>query len=651
MATRRGTSKKDKLKGTNANDKLIGLGGDDILDGRGGKDKLVGGPGNDTLKGGKGDDVLKGGPGLDTARYAAAIDADDVTFSGGKWTVTAGAEGRDTLDGMEIIEGSAGRILLVGGGGFATVQAAASAALDGDTILIGVGTYSEQVVLAGLDNVTLIGKGAVTIQAPADLVETARSNNDRELHAVVTVIDGTNVQMLNVDIDGDGRGNTIDEGGGAGTAQFNGVLYRNASGALTDVNITGVRSPYGTGTTADGFPVLQSGFSTVAIRIDNDTRLPFSMTRGSVTDFGNAGLVLVGVDASISGVTITGGGSQNAVRQTGIQLSNATGTVTGNVISQLGYIGPPPHAFGIQASAASDLVVTGNTITGTNATVPSAVAIAIAFTPADGANAGGNISGNTISHVDVGISVAGSVTPTAIGIGTNDISNLDGSNLLAFALDYTPTASLPTVHVITGTSLTDSITGGSGADTLDGGTGGDNLRGEAGADLIDAGSFGDGTDFIGYDGVDDYGDTIVDFDGGTFGDRLLLLSSLSTAFNDIGTNFFFDAGYSSSNASTGVAADLDTTYEGLVMTGGVHDGIATASLTDAAAVAAAFNSEFAITASSGQDALLIIHDVAGTKFSAWQYVEGGGAEIQAGELTLIALVSTDQVAFDPVFFF
>ena len=80
MATRRGTSKKDKLKGTNANDKLIGLGGDDILDGRGGKDKLVGGPGNDTLKGGKGDDTLTGGPGDDTLNGGAGVDT--AVFSG-----------------------------------------------------------------------------------------------------------------------------------------------------------------------------------------------------------------------------------------------------------------------------------------------------------------------------------------------------------------------------------------------------------------------------------------------------------------------------------------------------------------------------------------------------------------------------------------
>lgn len=649
MATKRGTSKKDKLKGTNAPDKLIGLAGDDILDGRGGKDKLVGGPGNDTLKGGKGDDVLKGGPGLDTARYAAAIDADDVTFSGGKWTVTAGAEGRDTLDGMEIIQGSAGRILLVGGGGFATVQAAADAARDGDTILIGAGTYSEQVVLDGLDDVTLIGKGAVTIQAPADLVETARSSNDRELHAVVTVIDGTNVQLRNVDIDGDGRGNTIDEGGGAGSAQFNGVLYRNASGALTDVDVTGVRSPYGTGTTADGFPVLKGGFGGVAVRVDNDAERAFSMSGGTVDDFHSVGLVLINVDVDVSGVTITGTGTQ-AVRQTGIQLSGATGAIDGNTVTNIGFLGSSP-ALGIDVTAASVLDITGNVITGTNAAVPTAFFHGISFHDTDGPNTGGTVSGNTITAVDRGLVVQGDVTPDEIHFAANTFAGLDNTDQLTFAIYYTPDPALATVHTPVGSALADVLTGGSGVDSIDGGLGGDNLTGGAGADFIDAGSFGDGRDFIFYVSVDDFGDTIVAFDGGNIGDWLLLRGTLATMLDDIDTNAFLDQRFSSGTSATGIAADLDTTYEGLVMTGGVHDGIATASLTDAAAVAAAFNTEFAITASVGQDAVLIIHEFAMTRFSAWQYVEGGGAEIQAGELTLIALVSTDQVAFDPVAFF
>lgn len=77
-------------------------------------------------------------------------------------------------------------ILVVGAGGFATIQLAVNAAQDGDTIAVEAGIYVEQVIVDDKDGLTIrAAVGAeVTIQAPADLVETARSSSDREIHAV-----------------------------------------------------------------------------------------------------------------------------------------------------------------------------------------------------------------------------------------------------------------------------------------------------------------------------------------------------------------------------------------------------------------------------------------------------------------------------------
>ena len=93
----------DRLTGSEDNDLLVGLGGDDTILGLSGKDLIFGGFGEDILEGGSDDDLIFGGFGKDTAKYSQQ--QEDFIFKGNPDEFQViGAEGRDTLRGIELLE-------------------------------------------------------------------------------------------------------------------------------------------------------------------------------------------------------------------------------------------------------------------------------------------------------------------------------------------------------------------------------------------------------------------------------------------------------------------------------------------------------------------------------------------------------------------
>jgi VCBS repeat-containing protein len=191
----------------------------------------------------------------------------------------------------------------------------------------------------------------------------------------------------------------------------------------------------------------------------------------------------------------------------------------------------------------------------------------------------------------------------------------------------------------------DTLNGGSGNDTLNGGAGGDTLIGGDGADTIDTGAADDNVqDVIEFSSASEFGDTVHNFDAtGTAGqiDLIRFTGQLNLDLDD-GTNnnaFLFATG---NNGAGKVNVDLgedNSDVEALLLSG--SEGVATANLGNAAAVAAAFNAEFnMISSSSGanDDALLVINATDSTSFSVWRYIETATPNsIQASELTLIGI--------------
>ena len=106
----------DELRGGDGDDLMGGQDGDDFIDGGLGRDTIFGDAGDDRILGGAGDDRLDGGGGLDTAVFRGARSAYTITTSNGVTTVS-GADGTDTLFGIERLQFDDGVITASGPAG------------------------------------------------------------------------------------------------------------------------------------------------------------------------------------------------------------------------------------------------------------------------------------------------------------------------------------------------------------------------------------------------------------------------------------------------------------------------------------------------------------------------------------------------------
>jgi Ca2+-binding RTX toxin-like protein len=538
----------DIINGDAGDDVAYGGAGADQLNGGADMDVLLGEAGADTFNGGTGNDYLLGGGDTDTAVFPNALTAaliTDVTgvtvpgqgvFNG--WNVNGGADGIDFINDVEIVQGSAGRFLLVGNGGFDTIQAAVDASIDGDTILIATGTYSEQVVIDSKHDLTLRpATGAtVTIMAPGGTLATTATSpySGRSLHGVVTVIESDNVVLQDLTIDGNTAAANIADGAG----DFEGVAYINSSGGLENVDVLNVRD-------AEPLFGLQRGNGVLVLNspLLLPPALTFFMHNSTVSNFQKNGVTIFNAAIDVSGNTVTGVGVHAVQAQNGIQIGdNITGSIVNNTITGLGYAPAVPDVFlgsGILilgdstfGDRASTVAVTDNTVTGASATAQ----FMAVYTESGVVGQLAQVYRNTLSNALIGIY---EYVPTTFG--GNPLADIDGprddepntytnvgTNL---KLDSEALTALPETQV--GTIGHDVMEGGAGADTFSASGGPDILRGRGGIDNLIGGA-GNDTIFGG-----DGGDTI---NGGDDVDVLLGDSGNDILNGDAGADYIYGGG-------------------------------------------------------------------------------------------------------------
>ena len=473
----------ENATGGSANDTITGSSGNNVLAGNGGADTFVATAGLDTIDGGEG---------LDTVSFSGNYSSYTVSWVDGVATVTDGSGNVTVIEDAGTLLFADKNVFLVddASADFGTIQSAVNAAgaqTNGQDslILVDSGTYTEQVVVDNIDNLSIVALTEnVYVKAVADVVETGRTASGAEAHAVVTVLNSSNVTLTGINVDGDGRGDTVSESGGAGQANFYGVFYRNSSGGLTNVDIVGVRDAT--------FSGVQRG---VGLVVNNDALQNFSVAGGSISDFQKNATAFTKANLDINGLVITGAGATGVTAQNGLQIVDSTGTVTNVTVTDIGYTG---------AGWASSLVLLFNNtnLSLANSIITGPETDSVTYGVVVSGAVGGAVTGNTISNVALGVYAYGAIDPN-VTIDGNTVSGLNAYSWAA-GIDFEPAPS-DVDYTVSGSAAADYMVGQDGDDTFTGGAGDDYLAGGAGDDTLYGGD--DNDTLAGGDGADNlFGD-------------------------------------------------------------------------------------------------------------------------------------------------
>ena len=450
---------------------------------------------DNVITGNSGNNVLDGGTGADTAVYTSLLTLADLVFnsSAGTWTVTGGiAGGTDTLSGIEFVQHSGGRFVLIdpnpAHGGFLDVPAAVAAGAGtqpGDAFVFATAPTSVDIQLntnQDLDftvpydvptTVTLTGNGTahVTTGSGADFVVTGSGADTIHTGGGNDVVDaGGGDDAI---VGGQGGGDDVYDGG----TGVNTVEYPSATNSIT-VDLRAI----------DRFAQQTIDHDGAGPNVDTIGAL---LTAAGYPDphiaVGYAEGVDIGTDVLINIQNVTGGAGNDTI----------IGDDNANVLN---------GGFGddiISANGGDDTI---------NYTVGAGVDVI------DGGLGNNTLAVSGTSGDDtIHVTTSGGVITLIEGMSPTLVQNytVDGlaNGVAGDTLDYTGTTETVTVNLgavtpsATGFASIagiENVTGGSGDDTLTGDSGNNRLDGGLGADSMTG---GDGNDtYV----VDNAGDVVTE---------------------------------------------------------------------------------------------------------------------------------------------
>ncbi len=407
------------------NDSLVGDSGNNTIDGNGGNDTLMGGAGQDLLIGGTGDDLIDGGTndtslGSDWAGYDAASGAVQVNLAQG---LATGADGNDTLTGIEAVSGSVYADKLTGDTNNNVLRGNGG----DDTIDGGAGFDSADYSQAtGSVTVSLVDNKASGFDGNDTLISIENIRGGKSNDALTG--DGNNNSIR-----GNGGNDLMDGGAGMDTAD-----YYLATGGVTvslgNATVDGSSSGADGSDTLRNFENINGSFLYNDSLTGNDSNNSIQGLGGDDTLNGGAGIDnLMGGEGN-DVITVTDSGYNDSIDGgagwDNLTLRMGTGTLTLNGGNILGIESYNLDVSSIAGTTAATVIVSDTVF---------AAAVA-----------------NTVSVSSWGANAALNIDASAAAVGHN--VNLNGGN------------------------GKDTLVGGAGDDTLWGGTGDDSLSGGAGND-------------------------------------------------------------------------------------------------------------------------------------------------------------------------